>query len=163
MISLITAFDSNFLIGKENKLPWHYPEDLLFFKNKTFNKNVFMGWNTYESLKFYYQKKKLPFQNIYVAKTLPFCISGIIHVSNVEQFLKEYQNKKEEIIVIGGSSIYNQSLKYADKLYITHILKRHQGDSFFPFFNFKRYLIKEKKIKNELIFATYMPKKNNEV
>ncbi|MGM1458792.1 MAG: dihydrofolate reductase, partial [Columbia Basin potato purple top phytoplasma] len=50
MISLISALDSNFLIGKDDKLPWHYHEDLLFFKKKASNKNVLMGLKTYQSL-----------------------------------------------------------------------------------------------------------------
>ncbi|MEZ0180015.1 dihydrofolate reductase ['Camptotheca acuminata' phytoplasma] len=158
MITIIAALDSNFLIGKENKLPWHYPKDLLFFKQKTFNKNVLMGINTYQSLKTYYKKKPLPFDKIYVASRSKLNIQDIFWVSDLKIFLEEYKNKKEEIMVIGGSQIYHQSLDYAKKMYLTHILKRYKGDTFFPFFNYQYYLVKEKTYINELIFVTYIKK-----
>ncbi|MDV3196040.1 MAG: dihydrofolate reductase [Candidatus Phytoplasma stylosanthis] len=159
MISLIAALDSNFLIGKENKLPWHYPQDLLFFKKKIFNKNVLMGKNTFYSLKSYYKKKTLPFQKIYVASRSLINFENVFWVQDLNFFLEENRKKKEEeIIVIGGSQIYNQSLDYAHKMYITHILRRYQGDSFFPFFDYKKYFIESKQIKDELIFVTYVKK-----
>jgi dihydrofolate reductase len=156
MISLITAFDSNFLIGNKNSLPWHYRKDILFFKKKTFQKNVLMGWNTYLSLKLYYKNKKLPFAKTYIASiSQQEKLSDGIIVNDLITFLKKYKKSDENIFVIGGSQIYSQSLPYADLLYITHILKRYKGDSFFPYVDLSRYKIIEKNIKDELIFATY--------
>ena len=67
MIKLIWAMDKNWLIGKENKIPWHYKEDLLYYKEKTAGQIVLMGDNTYFSLKGYYKTKPLPYAKIYVA------------------------------------------------------------------------------------------------
>ena len=67
MISLIWAMDKNWLIGKENKIPWHYKKDLMYFKEKTQGKTVLMGDNTYYSLKGYYKDRPLPYGKIYVA------------------------------------------------------------------------------------------------
>lgn len=158
MISLISALDSNFLIGKGDKLPWHYREDLLFFKNKASNKNVLMGFKTYQSLKSYYKNKPLPFKKVYVASCSFISIPDVIGILDLKKFLNKYKNNKEEIMVIGGSQIYRQSLDYVKVMYITHILRRYQGDYFFPRFDYSKYFIKEKKIKPELIFVTYIRK-----
>ncbi|WP_457916065.1 dihydrofolate reductase [Candidatus Phytoplasma sacchari] len=164
MISLITAFDSNFLIGINNKLPWNYPEDILWFKKKTFDKNVLVGSETYSSLKFYYKNKKLPFKKIYVAdykKDISFYEHSkekIILIKDLIFFLKKNYNIEKDIIIIGGSEIYKQSLPFVKKMFITHILKRYEGNKFFPYFNYDEFCIVEKKISNELIFVTYIRK-----
>ena len=67
MISLIWAMDINWLIGIDDKLPWHYREDLLYYKEKTAGKTVLMGDKTYYSLKGYYKTKPLPYGKIFVA------------------------------------------------------------------------------------------------
>ncbi|WP_341266839.1 dihydrofolate reductase [Candidatus Phytoplasma fraxini] len=158
MISLIAAVDSNFLIGKGDKLPWHYREDLLFFKKKVTNQNVLMGFNTYQSLKSYYKDKPFPFNKSYVASNSNILDSNVTRISNLKSFLDKYKASKENIFVIGGSQIYQQSLEYVDVMYITHILKRYQGDIFFPSFEYSKYWIKDKTIVPQLIFVTYIRK-----
>ncbi|CAP18508.1 Dihydrofolate reductase [Candidatus Phytoplasma mali] len=153
MISLITALDPNFLIGNCNMLPWHYPQDLKFFKKMTNNKNVLMGYCTYKSLKKYYKNKNFLFQKTYVASfDQSLQLPDAIVINNLFNFLKNIQ---DEIIIIGGSQIYKQTLPYINILYVTHILTRFQGDSFFPFVNLKKYKIVSKKIYPELIFVEY--------
>ncbi|WCA22254.1 dihydrofolate reductase [Candidatus Phytoplasma oryzae] len=164
MISLIVALDSNFLIGNDNKLPWHYPEDILFFKKKTLKKDVLMGSKTYYSLRNYYKKKTLPFRKIYIANSeINVNLSQIIEqktflIKNLILFLKKCYENKKDIIIIGGSQIYKQSLPLVQKMFITHILKRYKGNKFFPFFNYNDFNIIKKKISNELIFVTYLRK-----
>lgn len=85
MISLIAALDSNFLIGDGNKLPWHYREDLLFFK-KSINQNVLMGLNTYKSLESYYKGKPFPFAKVYVASHSSISFPNINLVSDLKFF-----------------------------------------------------------------------------
>lgn len=157
MIHLIWAMDENWLIGKGDKLPWRYPEDLKYFKDKTHNKTVLMGHNTYCSLKdVYYKNKKLPFKKIYVAtreNTRDY--EDAIIVNDVVSFLK---NNDEKLWVIGGSTIYSLALPFANKLYITWILNNYEGDIYFPKFplleDFK--LLKEKAGKNkDLKFSVY--------
>ncbi|KAB8121930.1 MAG: dihydrofolate reductase [Candidatus Phytoplasma cynodontis] len=165
MISLIAAFDSNLLIGKDNKLPWHYSEDILFFKEQTFQKEVLVGSKTYFSLMGYYKKKKLPFKTIYIANSkfdpninIDNLKEKIILINDLILFLKKKCEEKKEIIVIGGSQIYQQSLPFVNKMIITHILRRYQGNKFFPIFDYNDFTIKKKKISNELIFVTYIRK-----
>ncbi|KXT29093.1 dihydrofolate reductase family protein [Candidatus Phytoplasma oryzae] len=164
MISLIVAFDSNSLIGHENILPWHYPEDILFFKKKTFNKDVLMGSKTYFSLKKYYKNKKLPFRKIYVASfktNIDFLHNKdeeIFLIKNLNFFLKKIFKNQKDIIIIGGSQIYEQSLSFVGIMFITHILRRYKGNKFFPIVNYNDFIIIKKKISNELIFVTYKRK-----
>ncbi len=131
MINLIWAMDINWLIGKNNVLPWRYQEDLDYFKKTTKDKVVIMGEKTYRSMKGYYKSTPFPFAKVYVASRKAN-IDGVTMVRDVKEFLK---NNKEELWVLGGSVIFKIALEFADNLYITWILKAHEGDTYFPEFN----------------------------
>ena len=138
MISLIWAMSEKWLIGKENKIPWHVKEDLLYYKEKTKGQTVLMGENTYDSLKGYYKTKPLPYGKIFVASLSDRVFSDAIKVSDVISFLV---NNKEDLFVVGGASIYKLSLPYADKLYISIIKGDYDGDTYFPSFSLDEYLL----------------------
>lgn len=152
MISMIWAMDENWLIGKDNLLPWHYPNDLKYFKNKTKDQSVLMGDLTYQSLKTYYKTKPLPFKKVYVANILDASYEDAIHVKDIFEFIKD---TKEDIFVIGGRTIYNLLLPYADRLYITYVLKAHKGNVYFPKFDLLKFRLINKKLDNQLIFSIY--------
>ncbi len=123
MINLIWAQDETGLVGKDNKMPWHCKEDLLYFKSKTEGKTVLLGYNNYVSLKGYYKDKKLPYGNIYLLTHKDLTIDGINVIHDIKEAIDN-----DELWVIGGASIYRQMLKYADKLYITIIKGVYDGD-----------------------------------
>lgn len=153
MISLIWAMDSNWLIGIDDKLPWRYKEDLIYFKNMVKNKPVLMGDVTYDSLKGYYKDKPFPFGKIYVGSLNKHLkIENATIINDIEKFLSTH---KEELFVIGGSTIYKLALPYADRLYITHILNRHPGNVYFPKFDLNNYKVINKKLSEKLIFTCY--------
>lgn len=152
MISMIWAMDENWLIGKDNVLPWHYPKDLAYFKSHTVGKTVLMGDMTYQSLKSYYRSKPLPFGKIFVANIMDTEYKDAIRISDLFDFLK---NCKEDVMIIGGKTIYQLALPYVDRLYITYILKTHEGNVYFPKFDLSKFKLIEKKMDNELIFAVY--------
>jgi dihydrofolate reductase len=156
MINLIWAMDQNWLVGDSDKLPWRYKEDLLYFKEKTHNKTVLMGEKTYRSLKdVYYKNKKVPYGKIYVASLNDDLYDDAIKVNDVEEFLK---GVKEELWVIGGATIYNLAIPFADKLYITWILKEYKGDIYFPKFDINKdfQLLEEKEgLNKDLKFTVY--------
>ena len=89
MIKLIWAMDKNWLIGKENKIPWHYKEDLLYYKEKTAGQIVLMGDNTYFSLKGYYKTKPLPYAKIYVASLNDLKLDDAIVINDLKGFLSQ--------------------------------------------------------------------------
>lgn len=152
MIKLIWAMDENWLVGKDNKLPWRIEEDLKFFQKMTKNKIVLMGNNNYESMKYYYKNKSFPFKKTYVASRSNKKYKDAELVNNLDSFLKE---NKDELFVIGGPSIYKQSLKYANVLYITFILDTYKGDTFFPKFDLEKFNLINYSTSNKLIFAKY--------
>ncbi len=153
MINLIWAMDKNRLIGKDNDLPWHYKEDLQYFKEITLNHTVLMGRKTFDSIVSRIKKPLPKRKNVVLTRTIKESeFDNVEYINNVDEYLS---NLKEDIFVIGGSSIYEQTLKYADRLYITHIDNEYEGDAYFPEIDLSEY----KKIKSdksgELEFAVY--------
>ncbi len=151
MISLIFAMDKNNLIGKDNSLPWHYSEDLKYFKNTTKGHKVLMGDNTYLSI-----GKALPNRTNYVATlNKDFKADDAIIIGDLISFLKENEEKEEEIFVIGGKMIYTLSLPYAKRLYITHINATHEGNIYFPQIDYSKYDLIKSEEKGVLNFCIY--------
>ena len=154
MISLIVAFDQNQLIGVNNQLPWHYKEDLKYFKETTTGHDILMGRHTFETI-LSYQNKPLPNRHhIVLTKQMSYNHEQVTITDNLNKILANYQNSKE-LFVIGGRSIYEQTLPIADRLYITHIDATFEGDTYFPEINWDEWrCIKEKKVQ-ELRFNVY--------
>ncbi|HKM29904.1 MAG TPA: dihydrofolate reductase [Bacilli bacterium] len=153
MISIIVAIGRNNLIGKGNDLPWYYPLDLKYFKEKTLNKTVLMGENTFYSI-VDRLNKPLPKRKSIVATLNPeFSYPGVEVVNDLIGFLQ--QEHQEEIFVIGGKQIYNLALPYADRLYITHIDKDYAGDVYLPAIDYSKYQIISENIVGDLKFCIY--------
>jgi dihydrofolate reductase len=128
MISLIWAMDENRVIGKDNQLPWHLPEDLKFFKRVTLGHPIAMGRKTHESI-----GRILPGrENIIVTRNREYHREGCTIMHSVEE-LQEYSDRvKDEVFVIGGAEIFQMVLPLADRLYVTMIHHKFAGDTFFP-------------------------------
>ena len=155
MISLIWAMDKNWLVGKENKLPWHFKEDLIYYKSKTNGQTVLMGDKSYYSLKSYYKEKPLPYGKIYVASLDDLELSDATVIHDINKFLDNF-DKNEELWVVGGATIYRFSLPYADRLYITHVDGEYEGDAYFPKFDLENeFKLISSRISNNLNFAVY--------
>ena len=157
MISLIWAMAKNNLIGKDNMLPWSYKEDIKYFRATIKDHAVLVGDKTHESILSYRNGKKFPDVKYYVSTIFPeVSYDDVIMVRDLKKFLEEKHD--EEIFVIGGRTIYNLSLPYADRLYITFIDKEFEGNVYFPEIDFSKYnLIKEVKgVENpELRFCVF--------
>lgn len=139
MISLMVAHDPNRVIGKDNQLPWHIPEDLAYFKKHTVGKGMVMGRNTYESIGRPLPKRR----NIVVTRNPDYQIDGADVVHDVEQAVKLAEEIHEEVMVIGGEQIFRTVLPIADRLYITLIKKPFEGDTFFPEYGDEWKLVSE--------------------
>lgn len=123
---LIAAHDPNLVIGKEGSLPWHYKEDLKFFKKTTMDHSIVMGRIVFEEL----NEKPLPGRRNVVLSTS----KNYDHVetfSSIDSALNALKDEKK-IFIIGGGEIYRQTIEKADKLIITEIKQEHEGDTFFP-------------------------------
>ncbi len=132
-ISLIVAASQNNVIGRNNQLPWHLPGDLQYFKTMTLGKPVIMGRKTFESI-----GKPLPGRdNIVISRQTNYAADGIKVVSSLEQAIALGQsinliNGIEEVMVIGGAQIYEKSLDLADRVYLTRVHRKVEGDAYFP-------------------------------
>lgn len=127
ILSIITAMDNNRLIGQNNALPWHLPEDLAFFKKTTLNKPIIMGRKTFESI-----GRPLPGRtNIIVSRNNNYSVEGCVVLDGIESVL-DYCKNDEEIMLIGGASLYEQWLPHAHQMYITLIDDEFEGDAWFP-------------------------------
>ncbi len=154
MLSIIVAFDKNQLIGKENKMPWYYPEDFQYFKEITTGKIVVMGSRTYQSILDLLHKPLPNRQNIVITSKKDK-YKDVECYDSVEHFLDVYQNRTDEIFVIGGKSIYQQFIDAVDRLYITHINQEFSGDTYFPLYNKNFFELVSQKKNGDLNFCIY--------
>lgn len=128
-IALIVAASTNNAIGKESRLPWNLPEDLKFFKNKTWGLPVIMGRKTFEAM-----GKALPGRtNIVITNNEAWKADNAIKVSNIDDALKAAADTgAKEAFITGGGEIFRQSMDIADTIYMTRVHADLAGDTFFP-------------------------------
>lgn len=141
MISIIAAIGKNNELGKDNKLIWHLKKDLEYFKKNTWGKKIVMGAKTYYSL-----PKKLENRSyIVLSKSIDNIENGLVFHDFLD-LLSYLKNMDEEVMIIGGASIYKMFLPYADKLYLTEIDASSDADAYFPSFlksEYKKTIIEE--------------------
>ena len=159
MLSIIVAKAKNNIIGKDNKMIWHLPEDLKHFKNLTTGHTIIMGRKTFESL-----GKPLPNRKHIIFSQNPDFKVNDENVEVVHSLLQiqDLIEGKEEAFVIGGAMIYNFLMPYVKKMYVTEIEKDFEGDTFFSIIDSEiwKEVSREKGIKDEnnnldYYFVTY--------
>jgi len=145
MISIIVAIGKNRAIGRNNQLLWDIPEDMDHFRKITTGHTVIMGEKTFHSI-----GKPLPNRkNIVVTLDYNFQAEGVEVRYSLDEVLREYKNKEEEVFVIGGGMIYNLALPYADKLYLTIVEDAPEdADTFFGDYSAFKKVVKEEKMDN---------------
>ena len=129
-ITIIVAVSENFVIGIDNKLPWHISEDLKNFKKVTLNHSVIMGRKTFQSI----GKPLIERRNIVITRDKALKISGVEVVTNLNDAI-DLTNDEKEIFIIGGEQIYNIAMPLATNMIVTKVLTEIKGDAFFPIFN----------------------------
>lgn len=159
MISLIAAVGKNNELGLDNHLIFNIPGDLKFFRNTTLGKTVIMGRKTYESI-----GKPLPKRiNIVVSNSLKET-DGITIINSFEDVLERYLNSEEEVFIIGGESLYNYFINYAQNIYLTKVYANAVADKYFPSFdenNYNQTLLGENK-ENNLEYKHILYRRKNE-
>jgi dihydrofolate reductase len=134
-IALIAAVAENGVIGRDNRLPWHLPADLAYFKRVTLGKPIIMGRKTFLSI-----GRPLPGRsNIVISRNAQFAAPGCTLVNSLEAALAladdiARNDKVAEAIVIGGAEIYAAALPLAERLYLTEVHASVEGDARFPRF-----------------------------
>jgi dihydrofolate reductase len=129
ILSLLVAADEGNLIGKENKLPWHLPNDLKYFRNQTWALPILMGRKTFESI-----GKPLPGRkNVVLTRSKEWLHDGVDTVHSLDEALeKAKQYQVQEIFVIGGAELFKTALPKAGRVYLTRIHHHFEGDAWFP-------------------------------
>jgi len=152
MINLIWAWDVNRLIGNNQDLPWYYPEDLKYFKSLTLHKTVVMGRMTFDSI-MKRNNKPLPSRKNVVLSHQNSVHDEVETIHDLSKYLKSHH--VEDIFVIGGKSIFEQAIEFADRLYITEILKPYQGDIYLKDIDLSPFNLVSKTCQTELCYCIY--------
>ncbi len=142
-LSLIVAASDNNVIGKNNQLPWHLPNDMKFFKNTTWAMPVIMGRKTFESM----GNKALPGRTkIVITRQKDFQADGVVIVNswNDAVFVAKETDCKEAF-VIGGGELFKETINIADKIYMSRVHTIVDGDVFFPSINEKQWKLTSRK------------------
>lgn len=126
-LSIIVAYANDRVIGIDNTLPWHLPEDLKRFKALTMGHHIIMGRKTFDSL-----GRLLPGRTtVIVSRNHRLKVDGAIVVHSLEAAIQACGNDTQAFL-IGGADLYQAGLKFADRLYVTEIQASYEGDAFFP-------------------------------
>ncbi|MBF0596758.1 dihydrofolate reductase [Faecalibacter rhinopitheci] len=128
MIKIIVAKASNNVIGNNNELIWHLPNDLKNFKKLTSDHPIIMGRKTYQSL-----GRPLPNRtNIVITRDSNFKDDKVVITYSLEESINKAKEINNDLFIIGGGDIYKQAMEIADELYITEVHHEFEGDTFFP-------------------------------
>jgi len=153
MINIIAAMAKNRVIGCDNKLPWHISDDLKNFKKLTSGNVVIMGRKTFESI-----GKPLPNRvNIVVSSSMPEK-EGIIVCKSVNDAIQKAKTYDKEIFIIGGATVYEQTIPWADRMYLSYVKGNYEGDALFPKFDESKWKVVEKTDFPEFELIVYVKK-----
>lgn len=134
-LTMIAAIGKNNELGKDNKLLWHLPQDMKFFREQTKGHSIIMGRKTFESL-----PGLLPHRHhIVISRSHPDLPKEVEIFDSPDAFIEAYQDTEEEIFVIGGAMIYKEFLPCAYRLLLTEIDQDYDADAFFPKFDQEDY------------------------
>ena len=136
---MIVAAAQNNVIGLDNKMPWHIPEDFKYFKAKTLGKPCIMGRKTFQSI-YDMLGKALPDRTSIVISRNNFEHAQATSASSIPQAIEHAKTlTDDEVMIIGGATIYEQALEHANRIYLTRVNQSPKGDAFFPDLNMNEW------------------------
>lgn len=162
-LSHIVAASENNVIGNNGDLPWRLKEDMKFFMEKTTGHIIIAGRKTFESFP---KKKPLPNRlNIVITRQKDYKPEGVEVCTSLEEAIKladtKHSEYNDEVFIIGGGEIYKQSIDIVDKIYLTRINKRIEGDTKYPAIDESKFKLTSQSDRTEPIsfsFLTYEKK-----
>jgi dihydrofolate reductase len=128
----------NRVIGRDNKLPWHLPADLRHFKELTLGKPIVMGRKTWESLPGLLPDRR----HIVVTRRQDYVAQGAETAADLDAAIALAGNV-DEIMIVGGATLYAEALPVADRLYVTLVDAEIDGDAYFPDFDMDAWKVIE--------------------
>jgi dihydrofolate reductase len=127
LISLLVAMTRKGVIGRDNQLPWHLPNDLKHFKALTLGKPILMGRRTFEAI-----GRPLPGRtNLVLTGNTGFSVPGVQVVGSIDEALNAVAGSPE-LAIIGGATVYRQTLPIVQRIYVTWVEAEVEGDTRFP-------------------------------
>lgn len=139
-LSLVVAMSENRVIGRGNKLPWHLPADLKYFKKLTTGHVVIMGRKTFESI------GCKPLSNrptVVVTSDRQFAAPGAHVAGSLDAALRQAceitGDPERELFILGGSQVFREALPIADRLYVTVVHAHIEGDTYFPEYDLNQW------------------------
>ena len=133
-VSLIVAMAKNRVIGANNKIPWHLPNELKLFKSLTMGHHIVMGRKTYDSI-----NRLLPGRTtVVVTRQRDYAVPGAVVVHSVDEALRACGGDNE-VFVIGGADLFRELLPIADRIYLTTVDAEPEGDTFMPEFDVREW------------------------
>lgn len=138
IISLVVAMAENRVIGRNGGLPWHLPKDLQFFKKLTIDHTVIMGRKTFDEIKQPLANRR----NVVISRNPDFHPRGVTVVPSLDEALA-LGATEDEVFVLGGGEIFRQALPRADRLYLTLVHARVEGDTYFPPFDLTTWALEQ--------------------
>ena len=154
-LEIIVAMTRDRVIGAENGLPWHIPEDLQLFRRLTLGNTVIMGANTYRSIGAPLEER----HNIVLSKSIPEIDGAFVCPSFLAGLAKAWEHGRPTF-VIGGSRVYRKALKVADTLHISWIKKDFPGDRYFPVLDLNKWERVEESEFQDFDYVKYCHAKN---
>ena len=152
MLIIISAIGSNRIIGNGDGLPWHIPSEYDQFLGYVKDQTVLMGRRSYEIFK----SDMLPKRMVVVSRSLKTEKATVF--SSLPEALA-YSNKfSEDVFICGGQSVYEESIQYADYMYLSFIKGEHQGNVYFPEFDEREWSVEKKEEHAEFVFVIYKRK-----
>ncbi len=157
-IIIIVAVSENNVIGKEGKIPWHSGAELKHFKETTMGNPIIMGRKTFESI-----GKVLPgrLNIVLTGKAEEFKnFEDLIIASSLDEALNICREQNQEkVFIIGGASVYEEALNFADEIILTRMKLKVDGDTYFPHINFEEWSLKKKEEREEFNIEVYERRK----
>ena len=128
-LSIIVAVSQNNVIGRDNQLPWHIPEDFAWFKHHTRGHPVLMGRKTYESI-----GRTLPGRkNVIISRNRELRVPEAHVFHSLHAALNTLRTEEHrEIFIIGGQQIFTETIKVVDRIYLTRVLRNYDGNVYMP-------------------------------
>ena len=151
-VVIIAAVAKNRVIGRDGKIPWHISEDLKRFKALTLGYPIVMGRKTFESLPVKPLKGRT---NIVITSQKGYKSSGIVVRESVRSAL-DYCKDSDKVFLIGGQRIFEEGLKFADRLELTNVKQEYDGDAFFPEIDFSEWRLEKSDDHGDYSFDTYV-------
>ncbi len=149
MVIIISAIGSNHIIGNGDGLPWHIPSEYNQFLGYVKDQTVIMGRRSYEIFK----KDMLPKRMVVISRTHKTDRASVF--GSLEEALAYSKSFPEDVFICGGQSIYEESIQYADYMYLSFVKGKHQGNVYFPRFNEDEWSVELKEEHDEFVFVIY--------